>query len=193
MAESLDFVDFLRRIRAGDHAAATELVRRFEPLIRREVRMRIGDDRLNRVFDSADVSQSVFASFFTRAASGEYQLERPDQLVRLLVSMAHNRVVSRVRKERRLVRDVRRLAGEPNALQQVGDAGPSPSEIASRKEEWEFVKSSLTDEEHQIFELRGAGLSWDEIAGRLGGSGPSRRMQLSRGLDRLRRCLGVAE
>jgi len=193
MAESLDFVDFVRRIRAGDHAAAAELVRRFEPLIRREVRMRIGDDRLNRAFDSTDVSQSVFASFFSRAATGEYELDRPDQLARLLMSMARNRLVSRVRKERRLVRDVRRVSTAPEALDQVGDARPSPSEIVSRKEEWEFVKTSLSDEEHQIFELRGAGLSWDEIAVRLGGSGQARRMQLSRGLDRLKRLLGVAD
>jgi hypothetical protein len=72
MTEDPDFVEFLRRIRAGDDAAATELVRRFEPLIRREVRMRIGDDRLNRAFDSVDVSQSVLACFFSQAATGEY-------------------------------------------------------------------------------------------------------------------------
>lgn len=41
MDENPDFADFLRRIRAGDDLAAMELVRRFEPLIRREVRTRI--------------------------------------------------------------------------------------------------------------------------------------------------------
>src|SRR4051812_17814983 len=88
MDEDPDFVDFLRRIRGGDQEAAMELVRRFEPLIRREVRARFGDTRLNRAFDSADVSQSVFANFFSRAASGEYELDQPDQLVRLLMTMA---------------------------------------------------------------------------------------------------------
>jgi RNA polymerase sigma-70 factor (ECF subfamily) len=193
MPENLDFADFLRRIRAGDHAAARELVQRYEPLIRREVRMRIGDDRLNRAFDSADVSQSVFASFFNRAAGGEYELDQPEQLVRLLVSMARNRLVSRVRRERRLVRDVRRLTAEPSALDQVADAQPSPSELLSRKEELEFLKSTLTDQEHEIFELRCAGLSWDDVAQRLGGTAQARRMQLSRGLDRLERCLASAE
>ncbi len=106
MTDTPDFADFLRRIRAGDDSAALELVNRFEPLIRREVRVRIGDDRLNRAFDSLDVSQSVFANFFFRAAKGEFQLERPEQLARLLMTMARNRLVSRVRRERRLVRDV---------------------------------------------------------------------------------------
>jgi hypothetical protein len=40
MADNPDFADFLRRIRAGDDLAAIKLVRRFEPLIRREVRLR---------------------------------------------------------------------------------------------------------------------------------------------------------
>jgi len=193
MTETPDFAGFVQRIRAGDDAAALELVTRFEPLIRREIRVRMGDDRLNRGFDSLDVSQSVFANFFSRAASGEYQLERPDQLARLLVTMARNRLVSRVRRERRMVRDVRRLAAEPSVLDQMADGRPSPSEVVSDKEALELLKSTLTEEEHQIFELRRAGLSWDEVASRLGGSGQARRMQLSRGLDRFAQCSGFSD
>ncbi len=188
MTQTPDFADFLRRIRAGDDAAALELVTRYEPLIRREVRMRIGDDRLNRAFDSLDVSQSVFAQLFSRASTGEYQFDRPEQLARLLVTMARNRLVTRVRRERRLVRDVRRLAVESCFLDQVADTRPSPSEILSRKEAMELLKRALTDEEYQIFELRRSGLGWDEVASRLGGNGHARRMQLSRGLDRLAKC-----
>jgi RNA polymerase sigma factor (sigma-70 family) len=183
--ESADFVDFLRRIRAGDEAAASELVRRFEPLIRREVRMRLGDERLRRAFDSVDVSQSVLAYFLARAANGQYELDRPDQLVRLLLTMARNRLISRARSERRLVRNVGRLSTEPGALEQAIDARPSPSEILSRKEEIELLKTSLGDEEREVFELRSQGLSWEDVASQLGGTGQSRRMQLSRGLKRL--------
>ena len=104
------FADFVRRIRAGDDAAAEELVRHYEPLIRREVRLRVEDDRLNRAFDSIDVSQSVLASFFVRAAVGEYDLESPEQLVRLLMTMARNKLASRARQERSQRRDVRRVA-----------------------------------------------------------------------------------
>jgi RNA polymerase sigma-70 factor (ECF subfamily) len=193
MPQNPDFADFVRRIRAGDEAAALELVQRFEPLIRREVRMGIGDERLKRVFDSLDVSQSVLANFILRAKNGEYELERPDQLARLLVTMTRNRLVSRARAERRLVRDVRRLAAEPGVLDRVADPQPSPSQIVSRKEQLERLQASLTAEEHEIFDLRSAGLEWDEIASRLGGSGQARRMQLSRGIERLRRQLGLAD
>ncbi len=193
MADQTDFVDFVRRIRAGDQAAVAELVRRYEPLIRREVRLRIGDDRLNRAFDSIDVSQSVLANFFVRAATGEYVLESPDQLPRLLMTMARNKVISRARQERRLVRDVRRLAVEPGVLDAVADGRPSPSELASRKEQLALIRASLTDKEREIFELRTEGLGWDEIAERLGGTGQARRMQLARGLARLEQQLGLVE
>ncbi len=193
MPDNADFVDFLLRIRAGDEAAAVELVQRFEPLIRREVRMRLGDERLSRAFDSIDVSQSVLAYFLSHAASGEYKLDCPDQLARLLMTMARNRLISRARSERRLVRDVGRLSAAPGVLDQIVDSNPSPSEIFSRKEELELLKASLSDEERQIFELRSDGLSWNEVASRLGGSGQSRRMQLSRCLERVEGRLHLAD
>lgn len=188
MGKNLDFADFIRRIRAGDDDAALELVQQYEPLIRREVRLRIGDDRLNRAFDSLDVSQSVLANFFSKAASGKYELEEPGQLVRLLVTMARNRLVSRARQELRLVRDVRRLAADPGVLDQVADRQPSPSKIVAKKEVLELLMSSLSDDERRIFELRDEGLSWDEVASQVGGSGQARRMQLSRSIERLRQC-----
>jgi RNA polymerase sigma factor (sigma-70 family) len=187
MADELTFADFLSRVRAGDDEAARELVRQYEPLIRREVRMLIGDDRLNRAFDSMDVSQSVLASFFKRAEAGNYQIERFEQLAKLLVAMARNKLVSRVRSERRLIRDARRLSAEPEVLEQVVDSSPSPSEQLARHEELELFKSALSDEERAIYELRTDGLSWAEVAARLGGTGHARRMQFSRGLERLER------
>jgi RNA polymerase sigma factor (sigma-70 family) len=193
MPEIADFADFLRRIRAGDDTAAVELVERFEPLIRRVVRRRIADDRLNRAFDSLDVSQSVLAKFFSRASTGEYELTQPEQLTRLLVTMARNRLNSRARRERCQVRDVRRLAANPGVLDGIADARPSPCEIVSRSEQLERVKSSLTEEERAIFELRSIGLSWDEVATQLGGSEQARRMQLSRAVERLERQLSTAE
>ena len=118
------FADFVARIRAGDEQAAAELVRQFEPLIRREIRMQLDDHRLSRLFDSMDICQSVLASFFLRTAAGEYDLERPEQLVGLLVTMARNKLASAARRENRECRDHRRRNGE-------GDRGPG--ECAGRR------------------------------------------------------------
>ena len=102
--------------------------------------------------------------------------------------MARNRLVSRARQELRLVRDVRRLAADPGVLDQVADRQPSPSKIVAKKEVLELLMSSLSDDERRIFELRDEGLSWDEVASQVGGSGQARRMQLSRSIERLRQC-----
>jgi RNA polymerase sigma-70 factor (ECF subfamily) len=72
-------------------------VRQYESAIRLEVRMRLGDTRLRRAFDSMDVCQSVLASFFVRAA-GQLDLNEAGQLVRLLVGMARNKLAFEVRK-----------------------------------------------------------------------------------------------
>jgi RNA polymerase sigma factor (sigma-70 family) len=190
MDHERDFPLLVSRIRAGDDSAAEELVRRYEPLIRREVRLRIDDSRLNRAFDSLDVSQSVLASFFVRAAIGEYGLERSDQLVRLLVAMARNKLASRARRERRLRRDVRRVVGVSQAsLAEIADTRPSPSEILSRRELLERMRGALSDEEREIAELRSSGCGWDQVAVRMGGTAQARRMQLSRGIERAARQL----
>src|SRR6516164_7885076 len=112
MSDQPAFTDFLRRIRAGDEQAALEMVRRYEPLIRRQVRLQLEDRRLCRLFDSMDVCQSVLKSFFFRTAAGEYDLDTPEQLQRLLVTMAKNKLASAARSQHRRRRDQRRVAAD---------------------------------------------------------------------------------
>src|SRR4051812_327645 len=99
MAEGSAFLDLVRRVRAGDEAAAAELVRLYEPAIRRAARVRLVDHRLRRVFDSTDVCESVLASFFVRAALGQYELDRPEHLVGLLVSMTRKKLADHAREQ----------------------------------------------------------------------------------------------
>src|ERR1700730_8956787 len=103
------FDAFIHRVRGGDEQAAAELVRLYEPEIRREVRLRLRDSRLRRDFDSVDICQSVLASFFVRAALGQYELEEPNQLIRLLVTMTRNKLIGKVRKMHSQTRDHRRI------------------------------------------------------------------------------------
>ena len=106
-----DHAEFIRRIRRGDEQAAMELVRRYEAEIRLEVRswLRMRNPALRRVFDSMDICQSVLASFFARAAVGDFDLDEPTQLIRLLVGMARNKVAEQARHHQRQRRDVRRV------------------------------------------------------------------------------------
>ena len=45
-----------------------------------------------------DIGQSVMGSFFLRAALGEYDLDRPEDLIRLLISMTRNKVIDAMRQ-----------------------------------------------------------------------------------------------
>src|SRR4051794_19817654 len=87
-------VALLDRFRAGDSGAARELVGAYEPHLRRIIRLRIRDSRLRRLYDSTDICQSVLASFFARLSLGQFDLENPAQLVRLLEAMARNKLAT---------------------------------------------------------------------------------------------------
>ncbi len=192
MADPNSFTEFIRRIRAGDGEAAAELVQRYEPLIRREVRLSLEDRRLARLFDPADVCQSVLASFFVRAAAGQYDLEQADQLPRLLVRMARNKLASAARRETRQRRDHRRQAGG-DALEAAPGGGPTPSRLVAGRELLDRFRDLLSPEERQIADLRADGLAWAEIAEKLGGTAQARRMQLARAVERAARELGLDE
>ena len=184
----------MRRVRSGDEQAAAELVRQFEPLIRREVRYQLRDRRLYRLFDSMDICQSVLASFFVRTAAGQYDLDNQEQLVKLLVSMAQNKLASAARKQYRQRRDSRRVeAGVGGELDNACDRSPSPSDLVAGEELLQRFCQSLSAEERRIADLRGQGLAWADIAARLGGTVEARRSQLSRAIDRVSRELGLDE
>src|SRR4051794_13517688 len=100
MSEEASFRDLIRRVRAGDDAAAFELVRQYEPEIRRAVRIRLHDGHMQRVLDSMDICQSVLGNFFARVAVGQFELDKPAQLLKLLVTMARNKLIDKARQQR---------------------------------------------------------------------------------------------
>jgi RNA polymerase sigma-70 factor (ECF subfamily) len=192
MAEETTFEELMRRVRAGDGAAAEQLVRRYEPTIRRVVRVRLVDARLQRLFDSMDICQSVFGSFFIHAALGDYDLATPEQLLGLLVSMSRKKVVDQSRRAGAARRDYRRTK-EAAAGQEKHWAAddPSPSRQVAGQELLEEFRRRLTDAERQIADRRSAGLNWQEVAAELGGKPEALRKQLARGVARVSRELGL--
>ncbi len=193
MSEENPFRDFIARIRAGDQAAASELIARYEPTLRRVARLRLYDPRLRRAFDSTDVSQSVFASFFARAARGQYRLDSPEQLLKLLWMMCRKKVVDRARVERAACRDYRRTRRAGPRLAGLVADGASPSRELSDRELVEEVRKRLPDEDRALAEDRAQGREWDEIAAARGASPEALRKKLARAVGRVARRLGLEE
>ena len=183
------FAEFIRRVRAGDERAAAELVERHEPAIRRAVR--VGATRGCRLIESVDICQSVLATFFVRAALGQYDLENPDQLLKLLATIARNKLAGQANREHADRRDQRRI--NPGAvIEECLAPGSSPSHQVSKREIVQEARRRMTPKERDTGAARaGFGMGRDR---RGDGGGPDAlRICWSRAVARITRELGLDE
>ena len=187
------FSELFAEVKLGDAAAAEELVRMYEPEIRRVVRVRLTDSRLRQLVDSVDICQSVLAGFFVRTAAGQYDLQTPEELLRLLVTMAKNRIVDLARYGQAARRDGRRNVSVDNedSPVELKASGPGPESIIVNRELVDTVRGRLSDEERRIMQMRSDGQNWDEIAAAFGEKTNAVRMRLTRAIDRVSEELGL--
>jgi RNA polymerase sigma-70 factor (ECF subfamily) len=191
VAEDVPFQELIARVRAGDDAAAREVVRRYEPAIRRTVRIRLADPRLRRFLDSMDICQSVFGSFFVRVALGQYDLEDPQQLLRLLLNMSRKKLIDHERRERAARRDFRRVEASGEAARDLPATDDSPSQQAALGELLQEMRKRLSPEERDLAEQRAQGREWAQIAAERGSSPEALRKQLNRAVERAAGELGI--
>jgi RNA polymerase sigma factor (sigma-70 family) len=184
------FVAYVSRLRAGDQAALEELVARYAPVIKLEARMRLRSPHLRAVLDSMDICQSVLKSFFLRAAAGQFAIDRPEDLRKLLVQMACNKSLEAARREYAQKRDARRSVGLGEEAHQV-PGGDDPVEEVEWRELLLRGRQMLTADERRLAEARVAGRTWEEIAAEFGGSPDGLRMQFSRAQARVAEALGL--
>jgi RNA polymerase sigma-70 factor (ECF subfamily) len=193
MPEEVPFGELIRRVRAGEPDAAAELVRRYEPAIRRVVRVHLRDARLRRLLDSTDVCQSVLATFFVRAHLGQYDLDTPEDLLHLLVSIARNKLTNQAHRHQANRRDYRRVQAIAAQDHRVCDPRAGPAEQVAGRDLLAQLRERLSEDERRLAEWRGRGDSWAKIAAVYGRSAEALRKQLTRALDRVWRQLGLDE
>jgi len=184
MDQGSSFTELIERVRSGDEHAASQLVKEFEPVVRRELRFRLRDSRARLELESMDISQSVLSNFFVRVATRQYDLKEQGDLVRLLVTMTRNKVAEQLRNQHRQRRDSRRTRGGVEDMP-LASADPTPSRVVAGREILQLVRQSLNGEERRLVDLRCQGLSWEEIADSLGGSPDARRKQMARAIDEI--------
>jgi RNA polymerase sigma factor (sigma-70 family) len=193
MPAEAGFQELMQRVRNRDQAAAAELVRRYERHIRRAARFQLVDPRLRRVFDSMDVCQSVLATFFKRAAAGQYELEHADQLIHLLVRIACNKVASEARKQCAQRRDVGRVECAEFLADEQAGTEREPGEQVAQRELVERFRERLSEEEWRLASERANGRGWAEIAAEMGGTPEGLRKRLARAAKRIERQLHLDE
>ncbi len=184
------FQVLVAQVRAGEGQAAAELVRAYEPALLREVRMWLTDPGLRRLVDSADICQSVLASFFLHVATGDFDLQSPSQLVGLLATMAHNSILNHQRRQQTRKRDAGRLVADGSlALEGVADRRPSPSQAVADAEVIQRALDLLTPEERHVLDERAAGRSWPELAAEMNTTPEALRKNFARAIERVSESL----
>jgi RNA polymerase sigma factor (sigma-70 family) len=181
MDGDVSFPDLVARVRAGDQAAAEELVRRYEPEIRRAVRVRLTDPNLRRAVDSADICQSVLGTFFVRLAAGQFEFEDSTQLVKLLARMVRNKVIDHANKPA----NRRTRSADDGVLEDAAERRETPSQLATGAELLAEANRLMTAEEKTLADARADGRSWQEIAAAAGTTADAARKKLERALDRV--------
>ncbi|MGC3969952.1 MAG: sigma-70 family RNA polymerase sigma factor [Pirellulales bacterium] len=165
MPVTSNLTELLERLSSGDAGAAEELLQQFGPVVMRAVRLRLSE-RLRRDFDSVDLVQAVWASFFVhRDRLGGFN--DPNGLCAYLARMAERKVLMAARHENRLKRGgERRRQLDSTIAESSKMAGREdrPSEIAIAAETWERLISKLSLRDQRILYLRNQGYTRVDIA-----------------------------
>jgi len=173
------FQRFLAAVRTGDQRAAEELVHQFEPALRRVIHRRLSDTRLRRVFDTMDIVQSILGNFFPRAAAGQFKLKNSEDLRKLLVTMAINKLTSKFRKEHNQGGEI------PEGYEPKTDIY-HPSQTPDNQDFLRVMRGRLAEEDRLLFDLRAKGRTWTEIGKQLRKPADSLRIRLARVIARVK-------
>ncbi len=91
MLRTLSDKSLLRRFRTGSEDAASELYGRYAQRLDLIASRGLGSD-MRSLVGSEDVVQSIFRTFFRRAAAGEYEVPEDSELWNLLVTISLNKI-----------------------------------------------------------------------------------------------------
>ena len=172
--DDVDFADVVRRARAGDRDATETLLSRFEREVRTMVRSRLPRVLRNQ-FDSMDFVQAVWTSVFAGGGENLDSFADAGQFRGYLAGVTRNKVFEEHRRRTRtqkydMNREERlyvRREGR-DVPREVEAPDPTPSENFQADERLRQILGGRTEEEADVIRLRRQGLTFDEIAARLG-------------------------
>jgi RNA polymerase sigma-70 factor (ECF subfamily) len=144
----------LRRIQSGNQDAATLLYLRYAERLRLLARAESSPELARRV-DAEDIVQSVFASFFRGVGRGYYEVPAGDELWKLLLVIALNKIRAQGAYHRAAKRDVRQTVGG-HVLERLSkaDHDPESAAVAFLRLVIEEVLEGLPEIQQRMIELR---------------------------------------
>ena len=154
----------LMRFRRGDADAATALYLRYAKRLRALAQKQTAGTLSVRM-DPDDVVQTVFRTFFRRAATGHYQIPDGEELWKLFLVIALNKIRDLGDYHRAAKRNIQRTVG----LESSGQA--APANIASDEDSLQVLNLTIDDllesmspSQREIVTLRIRGHEVNEIS-----------------------------
>ena len=169
-----DVADLMARARAGDPAAIRDFLSRFEPEVRMMVRARL-PKKLRSQFDSLDFVQAVWQSFFADLPEDTPDFLNTEHLHGFLAGVVRNKVYEQHRKLTRTAKyDISReerlyiRRGDRDVPREVVSPDPSPSQAAQASDRLAQLTEGRSPSEVKMITLRRDGLTFEQIASRMG-------------------------
>jgi len=156
----------LEKLCSGDTAAAEQVFRAYEPILRSVVRRQLGPD-LRSKFDSVDVVQSVWADLLQGFRESSWSFTDAEHLKAFLVKATCNRFIDRARQQRGALRHEESPAST-DLDRDVSSPLPRPSEVVQAEELWEQLLARCQPAHRELLRLKRQGLPIPEIAARTG-------------------------
>lgn len=179
----------LRRFRRGIGHAATLLYFRYADHLQALAAARLSPDLAGRL-DPEDIVQSVFRTFFRRAALGQYEVPAGEDLWKLFLVIALNKIRNAGTYHRAARRDVRRTTGAPDV---EGHPDANENALTVLRLVIEEVLAELPPSARLIVERRIEGHEVAEIAEQSGRSKRSVERILRDFRERLHASLNAGE
>jgi RNA polymerase sigma-70 factor, ECF subfamily len=158
----------LRRYKGGEQDAATRLYVRYAERLRALATAQASPDLKQRV-DPDDIVQSVFRTFFRRAAEGQYDVPAGDELWKLFLVIGLNKVRAVAAYHKAARRDVRQTSAG-GEYDKALDATPASDDeaLTTLRMTVDELLAPLSPSHREIIDLRVAGHEVAEIAARTG-------------------------
>jgi RNA polymerase sigma-70 factor (ECF subfamily) len=158
----------LRRYKGGEQDAATRLYVRYAERLRALAAAQASPDLRQRV-DPDDIVQSVFRTFFRRAAAGQYDVPAGDELWKLFLVIGLNKIRAVAAYHKAAKRDVRQTSAGGNYDKALNATLESDGEaLATLRMTIDELLAPLGPSHREIIDLRVAGYEVAEIAARTG-------------------------
>jgi RNA polymerase sigma-70 factor (ECF subfamily) len=160
----------LRRIRSGSEDAATQLYLRYAHRLYALARAQSSPELARRV-DAEEIVQSVFGSFFRVASTGHYDVPVGEELWKLFLVIALNKIRAKGAFHRAAKRDVRRTV-EENQLDNGAEVPEKQdaAALAFLQLSVEEALGQLPSSQREMVTLRIEGFEVAEIAQQTGRS-----------------------